>query len=60
MLAATDRKLLLSILKMQNITVDNEAIAKEMTTKDQVCTASAVQSRVKKLKNMVKDEAGSA
>ena len=54
--AAADRKLLLGILKMQNVSVDNEVMAKYMSTDDQVCTISAIQNRVKKLKAIAKSE----
>lgn len=53
--AAADRKLLLGILKMQNVSVDYDAIAEYMTTEDQICTASAINNRVKKLKNLAKE-----
>lgn len=41
---------------MQNVSVDNEAMAKYMSTDDVTCTASAIQNRVKKLKAMAKEE----
>ncbi|KAK5135925.1 hypothetical protein LTR08_004383 [Meristemomyces frigidus] len=53
--AGADRKLLLGILKMQNVSVDFDAMAEYMTTDDQKCTASAIQNRVKKLKAMAKE-----
>lgn len=53
--AAADRKLLLGILKLQNISVDFAAMAKYMATDGQVCTAGAVQNRLKKLKAMARD-----
>jgi benzoyl-CoA reductase/2-hydroxyglutaryl-CoA dehydratase subunit BcrC/BadD/HgdB len=43
---------------MQNVSVDNEAMAKYMSTDDVTCTASAIQNRVKKLKAMAKEENG--
>ncbi|KAF2484676.1 hypothetical protein BDY17DRAFT_323512 [Neohortaea acidophila] len=52
---AADRKLLLGILKLQNISVDFAAMAKYMATDGQVCTAGAVQNRLKKLKAMARD-----
>ena len=54
-IADADRKLLLGILKMQNISVDFDAMAEYMTTDEKKCTASAIQNRVKKLKAMSKE-----
>ena len=41
---------------MHNVSIDNEAMAKYMSTDDVVCTASAIQNRVKKLRAMAKEE----
>ena len=46
---------MLGILKMQNVSVDFDAMAEYMTTDDQKCTTSAIQNRVKKLKAMAKE-----
>ncbi|KAK4540008.1 hypothetical protein LTR36_009906 [Oleoguttula mirabilis] len=53
--AAADRKLLLGILKMQNISIDYDAMAEYMATDEQKCTPSAIMNRVKKLRAMAKD-----
>ena len=49
---------MLGILKMQNVSVDNEAMAKYMSADGTTCTVSAIQNRVKKLKAMSKEDAG--
>ncbi|TKA64208.1 hypothetical protein B0A49_09166 [Cryomyces minteri] len=47
-----DLKLLLAILKTQNVTVDFDTVAQELSTPSVVCTPRAVQERLKKLKKM--------
>jgi hypothetical protein len=56
--AAADRKLLLGILKLQNVAIDNEAMAKYMSTDDVTVTAGSIQNRVKRLKAMAKEDGG--
>ncbi|KAL2357237.1 hypothetical protein BJ546DRAFT_1058838 [Cryomyces antarcticus] len=47
-----DLKLLLAILKTQNVTVDFDSVAQELSTPSVVCTPRAVQERLKKLKKI--------
>ena len=54
-IAAADRKLLLGILEMHSASVDNEAMAKYMSTSGYTFTASAIQNRMKRLKKMAKE-----
>jgi hypothetical protein len=56
LLAAADRKLLLGILKTQNVTMDYPAMAAYMSTEGQTCTVDAIKNRMKKLKSMAKEE----
>lgn len=58
--AAADRQLLLGIIKTHSFKIDTSAIANYMTTGDQVCTASAVENRLNRLKAMLKKEKGAA
>lgn len=53
-----DRKMFLAILKRQNISVDTDAVAEELTTADQPCTAVAVKRRLQKIKEKMKADAG--
>ncbi|KAJ9627031.1 hypothetical protein H2203_003491 [Taxawa tesnikishii (nom. ined.)] len=54
-----DRALLLAILKTQDVKIDFDAVAQELTTEATTCTPRAVQERLKKLKRMAQ-EGGSA
>lgn len=49
-----DRKLFLAVLDTSAITIDNTAVAAQLTTEDQPCTPMAIQKRLQKLKTMVK------
>ena len=47
---------MLGILKNQNVTIDNEAMAKYMSTDEVTVTAGSIQNRVKRLKAMAKED----
>ena len=47
-----NQKLLLSILKVQDVKVDFEAVAKALSTDGVTCTPRAVQEQLKKLKKV--------
>ena len=49
-----DRKLLLAILKHHTVAVDSAAVAQELSTDDQPCTAMAIQKRLQKIRDMMK------
>jgi hypothetical protein len=51
-----DRKLFLAILKVHDISVNAEAVAKELETPEQPCTPVAVRKRFAKIKQQIKDE----
>lgn len=53
-----DRKLLLAILKHHNIALDTAAVAKELSTDEQPCTANAIQKRITRIRVMIKDGDG--
>jgi len=52
--SGADLKLLLGILKTQNVKVDREAITQFMATENAKPTASSIQNCLKKLKEMNK------
>ena len=56
--ADMDRKLFLAILKVHDIVVDTKAVANELSTEDQPCTAMAVQKRLQKIKTQIKNGGG--
>ncbi|KAK5125514.1 hypothetical protein LTR85_000625 [Meristemomyces frigidus] len=49
-----DRKLLLAILKHHDVSVDTGAVAQELTSEDQPCTAMAVTKRLQRIRDMIK------
>lgn len=53
--AEMDRKLLLAILKVHDVQIDKEKVAKELTTDDQPCTTMAIQKRLQAIKTMIKN-----
>lgn len=50
-----DRKLLLAILKVHDISIDKAKVAEELSTEDQPCTTMAIQKRLQAIKTMIKD-----
>ncbi|GAB7362189.1 hypothetical protein MBLNU230_g2215t1 [Neophaeotheca triangularis] len=53
--AAADRKFFLLIIKTNNVTLDYDSLARQMSTADMTVTTSALKSRFKKLKKMAKE-----
>jgi len=54
--ATADRKLFLGILKTHQISVDNAKMAEYMSTNGYTFTPTAIKSRMKRLRDMVKNE----
>lgn len=50
-----DRKLLLAILKVHDVQIDKEKVAKELSTDKQPCTTMAIQKRLQAIRTMIKD-----
>ena len=48
-----DRKLLLAILKHHSVSVDHAAVAGELSTDGQPCSAMAIQKRIQKIRTMI-------
>ncbi|WPH00893.1 Hypothetical protein R9X50_00372700 [Acrodontium crateriforme] len=55
------QKLFLAIIKVHNISIDHAAVAAELSTDAQPCTAAALQKRLQRIKSTIKTESnGSA
>lgn len=52
-----DRKLFLAILKVHDISVDAEAVARELNMDEQPCTTVAIRKRLAKIKTQIKEGA---
>lgn len=51
-----DRKLLLAVLKTHAVTIDNKAVAEELSKKGEELTANAVAKRITKIRAMDKED----
>lgn len=54
MAAAADRELFLAVLRTQNVSIDYDGVAKDLSKDGKVYTASSIQNRMARLKKMVK------